>query len=163
MDSTEMMFSLAIAMLFPFFFNKLANKVSGYDDINRMCDSIRPSWNLNYSQDNKEEKTKYEICTDEREKKLSEAEFHKHLILIAVALIGLVISGVIQTKSTKVGVGIGSIITLIMALLFYWHRYNETYKLIVLGLSLLFVMYFSVRLYKINSPADIFTIEFGTK
>lgn len=161
MDSTELVFALAIAMLFPFFFNKLSNRVTGYDDISTMCDSLYPSFYR--IREPNEPKTEYDTCLEEKDKKLKDAEFHKHLVLIAVALIGLVISGVIQTKSTKVGVGLGSIITLIMALFMYWHRYNETYKLIVLGLSLLFVMYFSVRLYRINSIEDIFTVEYGTK
>lgn len=161
MDSTELVFSLAIAMLFPFFFNKLSNRVTGYDDISNMCDSLTPNFYRIRDQD--EPQTEYDQCIEEKNKKIKDAEFHKHLVLIAVALIGLVLSGIIQTKSTKLGVGLGSIITLIMALFMYWHRYNETYKLIVLGLSLMFVMYFSVRLYRINSIEDIFTVEFGTK
>lgn len=164
MDSTELVFSMAIAVLFPFFFSKLANKISGYNEVSEMCDKLAPrlySVNLNLNKDN--DNSEYDKCYKEREEKLKDAEFHKHLVLIAVALIGLVLSAVIQTKSTKLGVGIGSIITLVIALFLYWHRYNETSKLVVLGVSLLFVMYFSVRLYKIQNAADIFTVEFGTK
>ena len=159
MDSTEIMFSLAIAMLYPFFFNKLANKVTNYNDISNMCDSLGPRSYMfvDRSAQKSPEDEKIDACYAEKENKLRDAEYHKHLVLIAVALIGLVISGVIQSKSTKVGVGIGSIITLVIALTLYWHRYNETYKLIVLGLSLLFVLFFSVKLYKIQSPADLFT------
>lgn len=162
MDSTELVFSMAIALLFPFFFSKLANKISGYDEVSEMCDKLAPrfySVDLNKDNDNSE----WEKCYKEKEEKLKDAEFHKHLVLIAVALIGLILSAVIQTKSTKLGVGIGSIITLVIALFLYWHRYTETSKLVVLGVSLLFVMYFSVRLYKIQNAADIFTVEFGTK
>lgn len=38
MDTTEVIFSLAIAILYPFFFNKLTKQIVGYDKINEMCD-----------------------------------------------------------------------------------------------------------------------------
>lgn len=163
MDSTEIMFSMAIAALFPFFFSKVADKLTGYNDISTMCDKYAPSF---YSVDNLQNNSsnnEYNKCAEEREQKLKDAEFNKHLMLVVIALIGLILSAVIQTKSTKLGVGLGSVITLIVALFLFWHRYNETSKIVVLGLSLLFVMYFSVRLYKIQDASDIFTIEFGTK
>lgn len=84
-------------------------------------------------------------------------------MLIVIALIAIVLTSVIQTKSTKFGVGLGGVFTLIFALTFYWYRYNENAKLAVLGLSLLFVVLLSVRLYKLNNITDIFSFEFGTK
>ena len=156
MESTEIIFALAIAILYPFFFNKLANKVTNYDEIRDACKDFQM-----YTPGTFDFTAEYKECDNERTKKLNEAEFNKHLILLGVALTGIILSSIIQTKSTKAGVGFGGIFTLIIALMFYWHKYNETTKLIVLGASLLFVIYFSIRLYKVDSIADIFTFNLG--
>jgi len=172
LDTTEMMFALAIAFIFPFFFTKLANKLTKYDDIDKSCNYGLSDYSYfyNFNEQNpkvteEQQKTREEQkrCENERKGKLDKAEFHKHLVLLAVALTAIVISSAIQTKSTKFGVGLGGVFTLIIALVVYWHKYNETSRLVILGLSLLFIMYFSVRLYKIDSIANIFSFEFGTK
>ena len=162
LDTTELMFSLAIAILYPFFFIKLVNKVTGYDDINSMCNDIPYKWNLINDKVN-DDNTKYDACKKEKDKKLEQVEFNKHVMLIVIALMGIVLTSVVQTKSTKFGIGLGGVFTLVIALTLYWYRYNENAKLVVLGLSLLFVIFFSVRLYKIENVADIFSLEFGTK
>ncbi len=164
LDTTELMVSLTIAILYPFFFTKLVNKITGYDEVNAMCNDIHYSY-LGLINDNeaKEKNKKYDACKDEKDKKLEKVEFNKHVMLIVIVLIGLVITSVIQTKSTKFGIGLGGVFTLIIALMLYWYKYNENAKLVVLGLSLLFVIFFSVRLYKIENVADIFSFEFGTK
>ncbi len=167
MDTTEIVFAIAIAILYPFFFNKLANQVTNLNKIKDMCKDVqmyeKPANNDGRMYIMGDMTNEYKACNDERKEQLEKAEFHKHLFLLAMALIGLVLSSFIQTKSTKLGVGLGGVLTLITALSLYWHRYNESTKLIVLGLNLLFVMYFSVRLYKLDSVADIFSIELGTK
>jgi hypothetical protein len=175
MDTTEIIFALSIAMVYPFFFNKLTNKVVKNADLNTFtaCEGIprhinQPSQqrrldNSFYGGFNMDYTPEYKKCQKETQKKIDEAQLHKHLMLIALALIGIVLSSVIQTKSTKLGVGLGGILTLITALFMYWHKYNETGRLAILGSSLLFLMYFSVRLYKIDSIANILSFEFGTK
>jgi len=165
LDTTETIFCMAIAILYPFFFNKLANKMTDYDNINSLCDK---NYNYGWWKHDQQGKTdikqkEYETCKSEKDKKLEKAELNKHIILIVVALIGIVLSSIIQTNSTKLGVGLGGVFTLLFALLLYWHRYNETAKLSISGLSLLFVTFLSVRLYKIDNIADIFALEFGTK
>ena len=157
MDTTEIVFALAIASVYPFFFSKLTNKLVGYDNVNNMCGEAYRSFYVST------DKKKGNNCFNERDEKLKSVELHKHLVLIAFALIALVISSFIQTKSTKLGVGFGGVLTLIVALFGYWHRYGETSRLVALGVSLLFLIFFSVRLYKIESMADIFSIELNTK
>ena len=114
-----------------------------------------------------EEKEKNKIrkeCLKEKEKKLDEANFKQHVILIVIAFIGILATSMIQTHSTKLGVGLGGIFTLIIALFMYWHKYNETAKLGVLGVSLALLLFLSVRLYKMNSIVDIFSLsEFGNR
>ena len=181
MDTTEIIFALAIALIYPFFFNKLSNKITKNDDLNvyDSCKNIpmfvenseqqqkpqkKPMRNGFYLMDYQRDPTpEYKKCQDEVQKKIDDAELHKHLMLIAVALIGIILSSIIQTKSTKFGVGLGGVFTLIIALTMYWHKYNETARLGILGASLVMLVYLSVRLYKIDSVANILSFEFGTK
>lgn len=154
MDYTEIIFAIAITLIYPCFFVKLSNKLSGYDETN--CYGLLENTESEHME-------KYNKCTEDKSKNNDSSEFKKHLILLAVALIGIILSSIIQTKSTKLGIGIGSIFTLITALALYWHKYNETSRLVVLGSSLAFVIYLSARLYKVDHIADIFAFEFGTK
>jgi len=153
MDTTEIIFALSIAIIYPCFFNKFTNQIIGYDVIENGC-------NIPYTQKPTEEQwTKYENCKSNKDNII----LHKHLMLLAIALMGIILSSVIQTKSTKLGIGLGGIFTLLFALFMYWNKYKEITKLGVLGVSLLLVIYLSVKLYRVNNIADIFTFEFGTK
>ena len=166
LDTTEAIFCMAIAMLYPFFFNKLANKMTGYDSSDPIpyCEyPLKYTLQASHADQSEQINQEYEKCKADRDNLVGKKELNKHIILIVVALIGIVLASVIQTRSTKLGVGLGGIFTLFFALLIYWHRYNETAKLTISGLSLLLVTFLSVRLYRIDNIADIFALEFGTK
>lgn len=176
MDTTEVIFSLAIAILYPFFFNKLTKQIVGYDKINEMCDKynkysdffVLNSWSTfdRHSEKKKEptpEDIQAEKCRNERKELLDKAELHSHLFMIFVSLVGIFATSFVSTNSTKLGLGLGGVFSLIFTISMTWYKYGEMMKLIVLGLSLLFVLFFSVRLYNINSIANIFSFEFGTK
>lgn len=171
MDTTEIIFSLAIAILYPFFFNKLTKLIVGYDSINDMCNKYGVSgygdfYVLN-SFDKKKETTAEDLeakkCRNERQALLDKAELHSHFIMLFVALAGIFATSFVHSPSTKLGLGLGGVFSLIFTISMTWYKYAEMMKLVVLGLSLLFVLFFSVRLYNINSIANIFSFEFGTK
>lgn len=149
LDSTEIIFASAIAFLYPFFFSKLTDNITGYNTISNMCDKISYPDSMN--------------CYNTRAEKIKQPKLKKHVILVVIALFGIILSGFIKTKSTKLGLGLGGLITLIYTITMYWDNYDETIKLVILGCSFLIVLWLSVRLYSINNIADIFTIEFGTK
>lgn len=152
MNTTEIIFAIAIAILHPWFFNKLASQIFGYNDINRMCSGL--SWT-----DQKEE---LDQCQDQRESLLQPVELKVHITLLAIALTTIILSSFIQTKSTKVGLGFGGIILLIIAISSYWYKYNETVRLVLIGLSLVLMLFMSVKLYNADSVADIFSLkEYG--
>ena len=180
LDTTETIFSLAIAIIYPFFFSKLTTKLTKYDEVNEMCDhydsSIRYGYGYMYpgfNKGNKEEsesaeqiakKEEFEKCEKEKKVRLDQVNFNRHIMLIVIAFLGIIGSSAIQTQSTKLGVGLGGVLTLILALFLYWHKYGENSKLIILGLSFALLMYLSVKLYKMESAADLFSlIEFGSK
>lgn len=160
LDTTELVFCIVIAILYVFFFHKLTNQASGYSDANSMCEKYPHSYLL---KENDPEKEEAEKCRKEQEEKLKEIGFRRHVMLLFIALLGIIGSSFIQSGSTKLGVGMGGVLTLIVALCLYWSQYKETTKIAITGLSLLLVLFLSVRLYKINNITDIFALEFGTK
>jgi len=177
LDTTEIIFSIAIAIVYPFFFTKLTSKILNYENVNNMCDryNMYPTYYLSgsfrpavpkqeFSEEEEQKQIEAEQCRKERESKLDDVKFKQHIMLIVVAFIGILATSAIQTNSTKVGVGIGGILTLIAALTMYWHKYNETAKLAVLGVSFVSLILLSVRLYKVKSLVDVFSlIEYGSK
>ena len=157
MDTTEIIFSLAIAILFTSFFYTLINKLTGYNDKSKMCDNI-------YSDlTNDEQYNNYKKCNDVRDKELEKIEFNRHVALLTVAIVGVICTSFIQTSSTKFGVGYGSIFILFIALASYWHQYGEVARIVIYGILLLFVAMLSIRLYNVGSISDIFATEYGTK
>lgn len=188
LDTTEIIFSIAIAIVYPFFFTKLTSKILNYENVNNMCDKyngiIYPYYassgfyrsalpkqeeiseedKLKQMEEDKLKQMEAERCRKEKEIKMDDIKFKQHIMLIVVAFIGILATSAIQTGSTKVGVGIGGILTLMVALTMYWHKYNETAKLAVLGVSFASLILLSVRLYKVKSLIDVFSlIEYGSK
>jgi hypothetical protein len=97
MDTTEIIFSLAIAILYPFFFNKLTKQIVGYDSINDMCKKYERSYEYNdfhaiNSFETKKQKSPQEIeaaekCRNERNDLIDKADLHSHFIMLFIALV----------------------------------------------------------------------------
>ena len=154
MDITEIILALAIAIIYPYFFNKLIDRILGYDQINSMCDNVK------YDSGDQSD---YKRCNDIKDRELDKIELSRHITFLVVALASILLCSMIRQRSTKLGIGIGGIILLIIAMSIYWRKYNETYKLIILGIALAAVVYISIKLYTVGSIEDVFTLEFGTK
>jgi hypothetical protein len=192
LDTTETIFSLAIAIVYPFFFSKLTSKVSKIDSINQMCDkfdmnikyglySSYNNWNSSLSYNSNRnidsdglkksddpaviaKREEYKKCEEDRKIKLDQAQYNQHIMLIFIAFFGILVSSAIQSSSTKVGVGLGGVLTLMVALFSYWHKYKENSKLAILGVGFVSLLYLSIKLYTLQSITDIFSlVEFGSK
>lgn len=193
LDTTETIFSLAIAIVYPFFFSKLTSKVSEIDSINQMCDHFDMNvkyglyssynWNSTLSYNSNRiisssddglkksddpaviaKREEYKKCEEDRKIKLDQAHYNQHIMLIAIAFFGILVSSAIQSSSTKVGVGLGGVLTLMVALFNYWHKYKENSKLVILGVGFVSLLYLSIKLYTLQSITNIFSlVEFGSK
>jgi Na+/proline symporter len=151
MDITEIILACAIALIHPYFFHKLVDRIMGYDTVDEMCTQM--AW----------DSSQYKQCSATRNTELDKMELKRHIAFLVIALLSILISSMIRQKSTKLGIGLGGIFLLIIALTLYWRKYNENAKLIILGISLVTVIYISIRLYTVGSLADVFSLEFGTK
>jgi hypothetical protein len=140
-NTSEWIVGIPIAILIPFFFTKLVNKVSGYDDKWSEC---------------------HELKHDTPERKQCDAELDaienkKQFALLGIAMATIIGSTFIQSRSTKMGVGFGGILTLITTLTLHWNKYGETEKLVILGLCLTVTIVLSMKIYNGKDISDMFS------
>jgi hypothetical protein len=164
MDMTETIFGITLAILYPTFFNKFTNYVYRDDELeNLKC--YRHSWYFSNSFDyvSSSDKTEQDTCIKRREELENRFDFRKHVTMLVFAILGMIMSGVLFGSAPKLGVGLGGFITLFMALGMYWNRYKEQQKLVILGMTFVFILWLSMRLYTVNTIIDVFNWDFGTR
>jgi hypothetical protein len=133
MNITEIIVALSLAIIHPYFFDTITKLMLNYDQIMHKC-SFSNS-------------TEYERCIKLNEPEMKKVALKNHVILMVIALTSILLSIIIQGKSTKFGLGIGGIILLSMTLTSYWKNYNEKERVIISGISLLIVLFASYKLY----------------
>lgn len=107
----------------------------------------------NSSSQNFKNKTKYEICNNERDIKLKKVNDKKFMYTMIISLIGLLCGTVIASKYPKlvdsgIGIGFGSTLTLLVQIIANWSQLQQDFKLIVLGATLFGLTYGSYKLIK---------------
>ena len=158
----ESLFGIPIALLYPFFFSKAIDVFTDRSKISDMCNGIPYSSNDNVQilgYDNASKNPEYIDCHDKKTVALNKLDTNKFIFLIVIGIFGIIIASMIQTKATKVGIGIGGIITIIYALLMYWSHINEKIKVVITGLGLVLLIYLSIKLYKTKSLVDLFQFD----
>lgn len=163
MVATETMFAIAIGILYPWFFYKFIDYYT-YDEIlNKSCmlqndyeNELPQKYPFIHSNLGIDEK-----CQNKKTAYRDKREFTINVFLITVGILTLAGSGFINTPSTKLGLGLAGILCIFYATLFYWTKYKEFTKLIILGIALLVVVILSVRLYKLDNVADLFVPDYG--
>lgn len=166
MDYTEWLFSGSIALVFPFFFKKLLDYVNDDEKVNKMCDKYNKSFTYGMLPSEKTSPEEYKLqqaCWNKRAKLQDTINFKKHIFLLIIGLVAVIASGLIKTKSTKMGLGLGGLLSLLYAISTHWYHYNDRTRLAILGISLIIFFVLSIRLYQIKDITDIFTFEYGTK
>jgi hypothetical protein len=158
----EALFGIPIALLYPFFFTKSIDVFTDRSVIDDMCKDIPYSLDnvvqvLDYNNNNKNNKNpEYSTCYNERRIKLGKLDTTKFIMLMVIGILGIIAGGMIKTKATKIGIGLGGIITIIYAISMYWNHIDEKVKVIVTGSGLALLIYLSIKLYQAKSFVDLF-------
>lgn len=103
----------------------------------------------------------YNKCYNERRVKLDNLDTKKFIILMVIGILGTIVGGIIKTKATKIGIGLGGIITIVYAISMYWGNMNEKVKVLVTGTGLALLIYLSIKLYQTKSLVDVFQFNIG--
>ena len=142
MDYQEILIGGSIAILYPFFFAKLADVYTQYSHLQRMCDEEYEHHKLGspeYTQCNK-------IKTDALEK----SKTTKFIILMIVGVLALFLSfaNIFAGRAPTFGLSLAGFFTLLHAVFMYWDKMNEYMKLGITGIALISLLYLSVRMYQ---------------
>jgi hypothetical protein len=73
------------------------------------------------------------------------------MLLLVMGVVGIIVIGFAGSSiaySTKVGIGIGSLLTILQTIVLYWGTYNEKVKLFVLGGCIVALAFAAAKLNK---------------
>ena len=135
----------SIAILYPFFFYKL---------VDYMTYKERPR-NLSYCGAFTECSAEEQMLADTWSDHEKNRDLIMMIVLLTIGILTIAISGFIKSGPTKLGVGLGGLLCVFISILFYWHRYKEPVKLIIIGAALVSVIMISVRATQIEKYSDI--------
>lgn len=121
--------AVPIALLYPFFFNKLANVVFDMESANKNC------WDLPYKS------AQGKACREERTEALAQVNTKKFVLLIIVGVLGLILSNYLSYSSSQMGIAVGSILTIATAVFMNWSNFNEVMKLAITGAAIIVLLY----------------------
>lgn len=163
MDMTETLFGITLAILYPTFFNKFTNYIYRDDELENLKCYNKHGWSFLDYHDTNVGNSEQDACVKRREELENRFDFRKHISMLVFAIIGMIMSGMLNGSAPKLGVGLGGFITLFLALGMYWNRYKEQQKLVILGMTFVFILWLSMRLYTVQSIVDVFKWDFGTR
>jgi len=142
--NTEIPLAAAIAILLPVFYHKLANEVTGYNKVHGMCNEQlgrQPQISIGGISNNSNDQ-----CWKEREHRMKKIEFKKHWMLLIVGVASIFASlQMFPSGASQMGTGWGGLLTILSAVAFHWHHYNETQKLYVTGGCLATVIFYALN------------------
>ncbi len=156
MMQTNIFIAISIAILYPYFFNKLSDVLMQKQRIKEECDIPKyidkktgkkyhhqPFYihNNDNSDLNLEENPEYQGC----EKKLARIDTTQFYILMIAGVLGVIIGSFIPNTITSLGISLGGLLTILYATYIYWHRMDEYMKLGLTGSSLVILIYVSIR------------------
>lgn len=155
MEIAEIIVAIAIAIIHPYFFGKATDLILNYDKIMNKCDTY-PTYTYSDAKKRDVVEFDYDECRRQNEPEMKKVEIKRHISLMVISLTSVILSMIIQQKTTKVGVGVGGLILLIITLTSYWKNYSENAKVMVTGFALVAVLYASYVVYNNKSITQLF-------
>jgi uncharacterized membrane protein (DUF485 family) len=131
----ENLIAVAISGIYPAFCYKLSTVL--FELPNNMCAMDINSPN----------QAEYTECEEKRRSIL----FKRQMLLLVMGVVGIIVIGFAGSSiaySTKVGIGIGSLLTILQTIVLYWGTYNEKVKLFVLGGCIVALAFAAAKLNK---------------
>lgn len=173
MFSQEVILVVSIAILYSYFFKKLADVVVGQHEIDTMCDKyydykLYPSYGFftnrpnrqptaEESQKDEQKRKEEEACRKVQKESREQADTKKFYVLLAAGVLGVIVASQLKIPAASVGIGIGGVLSVLYATYVYWSHFNEVMKLGAIGFSLVSLLYTSVKLYQDQSLFKLFT------
>lgn len=145
--------SIAIAILYPFFFNKLSSLIIKDDKVKKKHEvlkyiNVKTGKKYNYLPtggfilDNKQEEynaNDYQITDEytENEERLANINTKRFYILLTSGVVSVIIGTLLTNQVASLGISFGGIIVILYATYLYWYNINEYMKLGLTGVSII--------------------------
>ena len=154
--------SIAIAILYPFFFNKLSSLVIKDDKVKKKHEVMKyinvktgkkysylPIGGLDVTKDGYDQND-YQITDEynENEERLANMNTKRFYILLTSGVVSVIVGALLTNQVASLGISFGGIIVILYATYLYWSNINEYMKLGLTGVSIVALI---VTAYKFNS------------
>ena len=146
MELQDWVLVFIIAILYSYFFKKLADVVTGTHEINNMCERFGGTGIFNIYSPNSEKDPEWVKCRNEQKQRREQADTTKFMILLVAGVAGAIVASQIKLPVGNIGIGFGSILTVLYATYVYWSHFNEIMKLGATGASLAALIYATTKL-----------------
>ena len=163
MISQEWILIATIAILYSYFFKKLADVVVNSHSIVTMCEQYGGYGGYggftrfyNSGQRDNRNYQEWEKCRKIKKQKSDKADSKKFVILLAAGVAGAIMASQVAAPAASVGVGIGGVLTVLYATYVYWSHFNEIMKLGATGVSLAALIYTSIKFYHGQNLLNLF-------
>ena len=134
----------AIAILYPLFFHRLSNNISGYNQVKNMCNDYTGGNTMKNMSFYEKRNTNEDSCWRDRERLMKNTELKHHYYMLFFGLAAVVGSlFLLRPGSTQTGIGWGGVFTILVSIVWNWKNYNEQQKLMVSGVALFTAVYSS--------------------
>jgi hypothetical protein len=130
----EILMTILITILLPIFSHKLANEITGYNQVYGMCNEnlgrIYPPFNVS-------DFNNTDSCWHKRESLMQNVYFQEYWIILFIGIVSVFASfQFLPLSNAMVGVKWGGVLTIISAIVFNWQNYREIQKFYIIASSL---------------------------
>ena len=155
----DLAFAIPIAILYPSFFIYLARVISKQNEVDAYCNSV-PHVPLRFfgscsteaktpeKEESTEDKAKRKEMEAECAKKQEDARILRFILLLAAGVVAVIMSGFVETMSTRLGLVFGGIFCILNACWDNWYHMNDFIRASLTGVALCALLYVSINMYK---------------
>lgn len=159
MKTSGVIIGITIAVLYPYFFNKLVSTIYSKSEVDEMCKNFDCFQFCNgykcpfpgEKDFNQEMYDKYQKCTEdsrkcreEQQKKYAEIDNKKFYYLIFAGIAGLAVGYNMKDEYLQFGLSLGGFISIMFAIYTNWGNLEEMQKLVLTGVSLVSLIFILV-------------------
>lgn len=135
--------SFAIALLYVYFIHKLVDVLMNKQSVDDMCGGTLFGYRRNIDKN-------HDQCLDMKKMKTKQIETYKFYLLMIIGVLSLIFGTTLITKHIILSNSmlLGGLFMIMSALYNNWYNIDDNMRLILSGISLTILIYFSIRYIK---------------
>lgn len=138
--NNSMYIGIAIVILYPFFFKKLANVSVGYKG-NYLYGFDESICGKKFGYEGED----YRKCNEIEKIVQNKQRTYIFIILLVAGLLGVIIGSMLGKNGASFGLAAGGILTIIYAVFIHWNDFKEIHKVGITGATLAILVYVALN------------------